>query len=209
MCDQQRRFAVVVPYRAASCPPLLNALFATAARHMSRDWRGHPYIADQYHQKCLALLIPLLNDSTSLLDENLLAVAVILRFHEEIGSSQSLTDSDSHLSRTNIFMDAQERSVAPGGLRQAAFWVGLHMDLFFPFMDSTPVLPSLAIKTINKSLSTADDCTWANRIMATCAEALQYCFGDDDNNLIAYDKPVRYCDDWMTCTPPSFTSISY
>lgn len=84
LCDLKRHFALVVPYRAASCPPLLNAIFAASARHLSRVAGADAWVADNYHSECLKSLIPLLNDSTALTDENLLAAMIILRYHEEI-----------------------------------------------------------------------------------------------------------------------------
>jgi hypothetical protein len=84
LCDLKRHFALVVPHRAASCPPLLNAIFAASARHLSRVAGADAWVADNYHSKCLGSLIPLLNDSAALTDENLLAAMIILRYHEEI-----------------------------------------------------------------------------------------------------------------------------
>lgn len=83
LCDMKRHFALVVPHRAASCPPLLNAIFAASARHLSRVAGAEAWIADNYHSECLKSLIPLLNDSAALTDENLLAAMIILRQHEE------------------------------------------------------------------------------------------------------------------------------
>jgi hypothetical protein len=84
LCDLKRHFALVVPHRAASCPPLLNAIFAASARHLSRVAGADAWVADNYHSECLKSLIPLLNDSAALTDENLLAAMIILRYHEEI-----------------------------------------------------------------------------------------------------------------------------
>jgi hypothetical protein len=84
LCDLKRHFALVVPHRAASCPPLLNAIFAASARHLSRVAGAEAWVADNYHSECLKSLIPLLNDSAALTDENLLAAMIILRYHEEI-----------------------------------------------------------------------------------------------------------------------------
>jgi len=43
-----------------------------------------PAKSDHYHQACLARLIPILDDAAAVLDENLLASIVILRYLEEI-----------------------------------------------------------------------------------------------------------------------------
>lgn len=97
LCDLKRHFALVVPHRAASCPPLLNAVFAASARHLSRTAGAEAWIADNYHSECLKSLIPLLNDSAALTDENLLAAMIILRYHEEIECKRE-DELDMHVS---------------------------------------------------------------------------------------------------------------
>lgn len=84
LCDPDRHFALVVPHRAAESPILLNAIFACAARYLSRISDFDPYVAEKYHQECLKHLIPMLSDSAAVMDENLLAATIILRFFEEV-----------------------------------------------------------------------------------------------------------------------------
>lgn len=84
LCDQDRHFALVVPQRAAICPTLLNAIFAASARHLSRISDFDPFVSDRYHQECLKHLIPELSDTAAIMDENLLAATIILRFLEEV-----------------------------------------------------------------------------------------------------------------------------
>lgn len=95
LCDPDRHFALVVPQRAAVCPTLLNAIFAASARHLSRVSDFDPYVADRYHQECLKHLIPMLNDSAAIMDENLLAATVILRFLEEVEGRMLLVSPES------------------------------------------------------------------------------------------------------------------
>ena len=92
ICDPQRHFQLVVPCRAAVCPPLMNAAFALSARQLSQITDLDEYIADKYYQKCLNSLVPLFDDPKALMDENLFAATVILRTLEEIeGNVNSLT----------------------------------------------------------------------------------------------------------------------
>lgn len=86
LADPGRHFELLVPQRAAICPTLLNAVFAASARHLSRVTDFDPFVADGYHQKCLKHLIPMLSDTTAIMDENLLAATVILRYLEEVES---------------------------------------------------------------------------------------------------------------------------
>lgn len=83
-CDPQKTFAASVAQRAAASPPLLYAILATSARHLSMTSNHDAYTAEMYHRECLALLIPVLNDSTAALDEALFASTVILRLYEEM-----------------------------------------------------------------------------------------------------------------------------
>lgn len=84
LCDPDKHFALVVPHRAATSPILLNAIFACSAVHLSRVSDFDLYTSDRYYQECLKHLIPMLNDSAAVMDENLLAATVILRYLEEV-----------------------------------------------------------------------------------------------------------------------------
>lgn len=100
LCDPERHFALVVPQRARSCPPLLNAIFTASARHLSRlnkykTPHGVKYLdkllpdlnvetAIHYHERAITHLIQLCNNPDQVHDENLLAAASILRFYEEV-----------------------------------------------------------------------------------------------------------------------------
>ena len=126
LCDPERHFALVVPQRARSCPPLLNAIFTASARHLSRLDKykipqGIVYqgkllpdlkieTAIEYHNKCLTHLIKLSHDPDQVHDENLLAAAIILRFYEEVDAplrEGEDGDSELFLGVINIFVQAQ------------------------------------------------------------------------------------------------------
>lgn len=86
ICDSKRHFALVAPWRAAFCPPLLAAIFALSARCMSRTKGFDPYVSNRYFQRCLNDLIPLLDTSEALRNQDLFAAIVLLRTLEEIDS---------------------------------------------------------------------------------------------------------------------------
>ena len=83
-----RHFAVDVPERALSCPVLLNALMAFSARHLSRISGVETSIADLYHQECVSLMIPMLDQKELVADETLFAAAAILRAFEETNGTK-------------------------------------------------------------------------------------------------------------------------
>ncbi|KAF2141177.1 uncharacterized protein K452DRAFT_228673 [Aplosporella prunicola CBS 121167] len=207
LCDPDRHFALVVPQRAAMCPTLLNAIFAVASRHLSRVSTFDPFVSDRYHQECLKHLIPLLSDSAAIMDENLLAATVILRFLEEIDIPISGNDSTSHLLGTHVFISAQERSTIMGGLRQAAFWIGLRQEIYMAFVNQRTILPNLEHCNIDRSFEPTNDCTWANRIVTHCADVIRYCYGEGERNVACYNRLVDYCDGWYVYKPASFSPI--
>jgi hypothetical protein len=121
-------------------------------------------------------------------------------------------DSDeieSHLLGSHIFITAQESSTFTGGLRQAAFWVGLRQEIFIAYMTQRSILPTLTHCNIDRSFEPATDYTWANRIIVHCADVIRYCYGDGSHTLSTYAELVEYCDDWMALKPSSFAPMYY
>lgn len=90
LCDPMQHFQVEVPKRAGTCPILLNAIFALAARHLSRTGNYDSFASNRYHQECLKYLIPMLNNHATIADETLFAATIILRVLEEIDSESGL-----------------------------------------------------------------------------------------------------------------------
>ncbi|PHH62100.1 hypothetical protein CDD81_7593 [Ophiocordyceps australis] len=101
LCDEYRHFELVVPLRARQYPHLLDAMFAVAARHLSRmpqyktdngiQYNGYTlpclgdHVAVEYMLKCIPPLRQFHDsqDSSDYLD-SIIATAVILRQFEEI-----------------------------------------------------------------------------------------------------------------------------
>ncbi|THX85844.1 hypothetical protein D6D08_04301, partial [Aureobasidium pullulans] len=71
--DPACHFANEAPLQAQSNQVLAYALLAASARHLSQTTEYSPVIADRYHQQCLELLIPFLDDATAVLSEILLS----------------------------------------------------------------------------------------------------------------------------------------
>ena len=75
---------------APTCPILLDSMLATASIHKSR-FTDDPTLArelatqaDEFHEQCVSLLLPMLQDQVSIIDGAFLACSTILRFYEEI-----------------------------------------------------------------------------------------------------------------------------
>ncbi|GAB7362556.1 hypothetical protein MBLNU230_g2873t1 [Neophaeotheca triangularis] len=210
MMDPLRHFTTVVPQRAATCPTLLNAIFALSAKHLSRIGQCDSYISDVYHQECLKHLIPMLDDTSAILDDNLLTSTIILRHLEEFEvplSGQLHPDSSSHLLGAHAFIAAQERATLSGGLRHSAFWVGLRQEIYVAFVNQRSIMPALEHCNIDRSCEPADDYTWACRIVVCCADVIRFCFGDGDRSNATYDHLADSCAQWYACKPASFTPV--
>ncbi|EXJ66337.1 uncharacterized protein A1O5_10489 [Cladophialophora psammophila CBS 110553] len=127
--DPARHFTLAVPQRARRCPPLLNAIFTLAARHLASLPRFKttdgviqyqnillPKLTEdtavKYHNACIAYLIKLSSDPEHVRDENLLAAAVILRYYEEIDPSLTNEDSKTLIHTFQLFVNAQANPYA-------------------------------------------------------------------------------------------------
>jgi hypothetical protein len=100
LCDPDRHFACVVPQRANHCPALLYAIYTASARHLCRlskfrkenevEYHGkrlsnlRSETAVEYHSRCIEQLVSISCNREALLDEDLFAASVILRFYEEV-----------------------------------------------------------------------------------------------------------------------------
>jgi len=214
LTDPSGHFRNVVPQRAMNDPILMNAILAASARHLSRVSGGDPYIADKYHQRCIQHLIPMLSDEAAVLDENLLASTVILRFLEEIDvplSGKVHLDGAGHLIGAHAFVSAQEISAVSGGLRLAAFWVGLRQEIYVAFVNQRPITFPLQHCNVDRSFGAAGEGMWANRIIFHCAETIQWCFGllEHERSTARFQELLNYAVDWLKLIPPCYTPIYY
>ncbi|KAL4946458.1 hypothetical protein BDV06DRAFT_218388 [Aspergillus oleicola] len=126
LCDPERHFQLVVPHRARSCPPLMNAILAASARHLTRipkyrapsgkieyDGRVLHDLTDEtalhYHNKCIQDLLQLSSNPAQTHNEDLLAAAIILRFYEEVDYplQDEQKDDEFFLQVVNMFIEAQ------------------------------------------------------------------------------------------------------
>ncbi|KAM0721298.1 hypothetical protein Q7P37_003586 [Cladosporium fusiforme] len=211
LTDPLQHFRRVVPQRASICPPLLNAIFALSARHLSRTGEYDHLISNKYIQACLQHLIPMLDDSSALQDENLLASTIILRHVEEIEvplSGQQPAEQESHLFGAHAFITAQERATITGGLRQAAFWVGLRQEIYVAFVNQRSIIPALEHCNIDRSFEAAPDDIWACRMVVLAADIIRYCFGEHDHpHSSTYTFLADCATQWFSSKPASFLPV--
>lgn len=84
--DPERHFSADVARRATQSPLLLYACIAVAACHLSRTAHTvSPEVADNYHERCVSIMLPVLDKPESDIGiDILLSSTVILRFFEQI-----------------------------------------------------------------------------------------------------------------------------
>ncbi|KAJ5107134.1 hypothetical protein N7456_003809, partial [Penicillium angulare] len=222
-----RHFATVAPHRAASCPALLYAIFSASARHISRrnnlEARSKmpmqnkrpnigPEVALEYQNLCISQLMALSGDASEVKDENLLAASVILRFYEELDAPLIGADDETYLNGTLFFLAAQsEPAVCSRGLQNAAFWVGIRQKIHAAFIQQRSIQFDFHCfdGSNYKTIESADDSTWANRIVLHCAEILAYCYGNESRGIESYKRLIKFSEDWYAYKPSSFNPIYY
>lgn len=210
LTDPLRHFGSVVPQRASVCPPLLNAICALSARHKSRVDNFDPLISSGYIQRCLQHLIPILDDREAFLDENVLASIIILRHVEEFEvplTGQQPTEQQSHLLGAHAFITAQQRVPVSGGLRQAAFWVGLRQEIYVAFVNQRSIIPALEHCNVDRSFDAATEDVWACRMVVLCADVIRYCFGDQDRSLATFKFLEDFVFQWDRRKPAAFMPV--
>ncbi|OHW98309.1 hypothetical protein CSPAE12_03091 [Colletotrichum incanum] len=185
-------------------------MLSASAKRLSRTIGVDGVIADRYHQRCLRSLIPALSSSTAVVDDNLLAAVVILRFTEEVDiASMNL---ESHLMGTRILLAAQENTADFSSLRLSAFWLALRQEIYMAFVHSRPVHPNF-FPSIKKILELGDkdanavDCSYANRVIAICAMCLSHCYGQERHHGRSYAQLKDDLDVWWKEKPWHFEAM--
>lgn len=212
ICDPNRHFGRTVPELATRSPLLLAAVLAVSAQHLAstRGWEGewNESVAEGYHERCVELLIPLLDElcvdsspsglSGGLdgiggggevgLGDEIVAATVLLRNYEQMASSHTGFDMERHLSGASAFINSATLScAAAGGLRQASFWVFVRQDLDVALSQQRPLRLNLEQYAsememggdeLGVVLQRDDDWAWANRIVWLTAEVVAFAFAD-------------------------------
>ncbi|KAL2864953.1 uncharacterized protein BJX67DRAFT_197623 [Aspergillus lucknowensis] len=215
-CDYERRFSTDVVERAPSYPLLLYACLATAARHLSHTTNlVPPNTADEYHEKCIAILLPGLGNWESKIGlEILLASTVILRFFEQISSHAPSNDSQRHLLAGSVYISSQVDCAVSGGLAEASFWVFVMQDIQFALTSQKPLRLTLSpfgekLQLMWTQRVSQTDRDWAHRAVWLLAETINHCYGIHDPHVIAANGRAlkQKIDIWETRKPDGFRPL--
>ncbi|KAJ4009521.1 hypothetical protein NW752_009111 [Fusarium irregulare] len=157
LVDPQRRYQLVVPERARRYPPLLNAILAMSARHLSRlqkyktphgiVYRGQPLpnltpgTAVEYMLKCIQVLKDFHTTQDGEIRELIVTTAVILRHFEELDdqNNESGTEVDEGVNFLAI-LNAVLRSLTADDLSHrrellnASYWIALRQEVYYALL---------------------------------------------------------------------------
>ncbi|KAI6086818.1 hypothetical protein F4821DRAFT_122372 [Hypoxylon rubiginosum] len=209
LCDPLRHFELVVPERAGGSHTLLNAIFAIAARHLSHTTDFDPLASNRYHDECLKYLIPMLDHTSTVSDENMFAATIILRMLEEMDVPTTGQDTYSHLLGIHAFVNVGDHHMIPGSLSAASFWVGLRQEIYIAVITQQPVKLSLEHYVVDRSFEATDDYTWSNRAIVLLADVLNFCFGGNPSTPSHWTALDEATVRWSTTRPPSFNPFFY
>ncbi|KAE8370295.1 hypothetical protein BDV27DRAFT_152181 [Aspergillus caelatus] len=157
-------------YHEVACAPADRRRYATllthfrrhvrslAARHLQRFADDDVDEAEHYHEKCIELLLPALNDlndRTATCDGAILAASVLLRLYEEISEVQN------------------ENRPWQEGLGRGAFWIHQRQDMINAILNQRPNKADLTFCGLNRIPNDPNPETWAKR--STCASSIERC----------------------------------
>ncbi|GLB18175.1 hypothetical protein AtubIFM61612_008066 [Aspergillus tubingensis] len=232
--DPSQSFTTIVPQRARTSPPLLDAVLSTSARHFStlpqdqqlqitrRYGLPHGLTIDEpstlhYHNRCIAHLRSVSTEPNAILDENLLAAVVTLRFYEELDTPFHPHPTTTAIRGLQVFLEAQARptlSLTGGGstswgLRQSAFWVGVRQEFHMAFTQQRPFRIPLGILDLYPApRATSGDHEWVNALLILAAHVIQFCFDEGAaRSVSAYKRLVERRDEWARMCPGSFEAV--
>jgi hypothetical protein len=118
-------------------------------------------------------------------------------------------EPESHLTGTSVFANAQLECHTWGGLGYAAFWKFIRQDTYLSILLQRSLKVNLAgwaeRLSFDLSFGTANDCTWANRMIWIVAEIVVHCFGD--KNASNWNESRVKTESWNLCRPKSFDPI--
>ncbi|KAF2272055.1 uncharacterized protein EI97DRAFT_427020 [Westerdykella ornata] len=215
--DASRQFTLKIPALVKTSPILLHAVLSFAARHV-----GDTEAAEVAHQRCLELLILLLNSENVADDELLLCAIVILRVFEQLKVMVTGSDQERHLAGCSALLRASQGScVDPSAptLRQAAFWVYIRQCLYNACVNQQPpnidfnltLMPIPAAAGTDPASDLRVETAWANNMTWICATVIQFCFGGGSAEPLArkqkWTELEEAVESWLQNRPATFDPI--
>ncbi|MCJ1443744.1 MAG: hypothetical protein MMC23_004244 [Stictis urceolatum] len=203
--DSQQHFGTEVVRRSAHYPVLLYAILAYSALHLSRMRNSSDLAANEYHHRCLKIMIATLDSKTEALDENLLAAIVILRGYEEISEGSPRT----HMQGSTRLLNSSAKFASSGGLGEAASWITLRQEIYISLTNNQPIKTRLEPYVRSRAMMGLDHDAWANRIVLIFARILSVIFreGEKARREAEWRSMKEEVETWWREKPGSFEAI--
>ncbi|KAH7143576.1 hypothetical protein EDB81DRAFT_795933 [Dactylonectria macrodidyma] len=202
-CDPACHFGIEVPKRAHHLPLLAYSILAFSARQLSLTTGVDDGSHSSYYSHALRILIPIFDNPSEAMNENVLAGIVILRSYEEMFEG----DVNTHLIGSSRLLNSESHFTARGGLGEAACWVVLRQDLYVCLTRSLPLRIGLDAFRHSSSFIDTSDHALANRAVFICCRVVLYALAPDtplDPDL--WDELDRDMKSWYASTPWRFLS---
>ncbi|OJJ89179.1 uncharacterized protein ASPGLDRAFT_78405 [Aspergillus glaucus CBS 516.65] len=241
ICDPSNHFESTIPQRARECFTLRHVILAASARHFStlptdrqtatfqKYNMKHDITIDEetvlyYHNQCITDLRSLAAQPDAIMDENLLAAVVILRFYEELDNPFVALPTETAARGLHVFIEAQAQTAlsppptlpsnsnANGTLRQAVFWTGFQQEFHMAFSQQRPFRLPLSLSVTQGHLVwiPASDAVWTNRLLIIGARVIQYCYNDTFpgyGSVAGYRELLALRGKWVRSRPISFSPV--
>lgn len=220
--------------RASSSSLLLYACLSISALHLART--AHTFteqLAESYHERCVAILIPMLDHLDHRQDlDILLASTVILRLFEQMcctSTCRSLLccavtvltrrtgkkpsdDLQRHLRGSSAFVNSWVDCAVSGNLAEASFWVFVGQDIQYSLCDQSPLrinfqLFNGKLTQVWQAESSPPERTWTHKALWLLAETVEYCYSDKEKSAEEYESLRARLEYWENTRPDSFSPL--
>ncbi|KAJ6019356.1 hypothetical protein N7522_001423 [Penicillium canescens] len=187
-CNTRRHFSTDLVKRATTSSLLLYACLAVSACHLSRTTNTIPAdLEDMYHERCISIMLPVLDKSDEIGIDVLISSTVMLRFFEQVSSCNPSNDHQCHLLAGSVYISSHVDCVISDGLATASFWLFVIQDIQFAFtyqkclrLTFAPFEEVLRRWWVAKpALSDGD---WTNRAIWLLAETVDFCWNVSGRN---------------------------
>jgi len=212
--SRMEHFSKELPARAAHCDLLFYAILTLSSRHLSRINFQNTYEAEEYHERCLNILIPIFNNEEAIADENILATAVLLRLYEEMTASVAGSDEEKHLKGINVYVNAVNACLdfkEKGDVGRTAFWAYLRQDLYITMLYAHPLKLRPELYPLDYIHETSDDdCIWANQAICIVANVANFCYNTVNRTQSSmWEYLDAQIERWHMKLPSRFRPILY
>lgn len=163
-------------------------------------------IHQDFQNRAIAILIPLLSHCVKGADEALLATTVILRMNEQF--SELAEDAQYHLrGACSLFTTVQEKwSPAMADARGVAFWIYIRESIRASFLNEIGCQFNLDHVDADFLTAPDDEGAWVNQVTYLLAKLCDACWGgfDPDTKENIRGQVSLALDKWRDNVPDSF-----